>query len=111
MRFTPVKPDLLLKDSDRLFDLLVLHTPGHTDGSISLYREGKAIFVRDALRTDSSGRPRLPPGGFTVNMEQAKESIGKISRLSYGLLLPGHGAPVTKDSSAVLSSFVQGGFR
>jgi glyoxylase-like metal-dependent hydrolase (beta-lactamase superfamily II) len=111
MRFTPVKPDVVLKDADKLLDLVVVHTPGHTDGSISLYREGRAIFVGDALVTDSSGKPRLPPGGFTVDMERAKESIRKISALKYGLLLPGHGPPVTRDGSAALASFVQNGFR
>jgi hydroxyacylglutathione hydrolase len=110
VRFTPVKPDVVLKDSDRLLDLLVVYTPGHTEGSISLYRDKVAIFVGDALKTDSSGRPGLPPGPMTVDMDQAKESMRRISALSYSLLLPGHGAPITKDASAVMASFVQGGF-
>lgn len=110
MRFTPVKPDVPLKDSDRLLDLAVVHTPGHTEGSICLYKEKEAIFVGDALRTDSAGTPGLPPGPMTVDMEQAKESIRKISALQYALLLPGHGPPITKDASALLSSFVQKGF-
>jgi len=110
MRFTPVKPDIELKDSDRLLDLLVVYTPGHTEGSISLYKDKVAIFVGDALKTSASGKPGLPPGSFTVNMEQAKESIRKISSLQYALLLPGHGPPITKDASAVMASFVQSGF-
>jgi hydroxyacylglutathione hydrolase len=110
MRFTPVKPDVVLKDSDRLLDLDVVYTPGHTDGSVSLYREKVAIFVGDALRTNSSGKPSLPPGPMTVNMDQAKESIRKISGLSYALLLPGHGPPITKDASSAMASFVQRGF-
>lgn len=111
MRFTPVKPDLLLKGSDRVLGLEVVHTPGHTEGSISLYREGVALFVGDALRTDAKGSPRLPPGGFTADMEQAKESIRKISALKYELLLPGHGEPATKGGSSSLAAFVQAGFR
>ena len=110
MRFTPVKPDLALKDSDRLLDLAVIHTPGHTDGSICLYMEKEAIFVGDALRTDSAGKPGLSPGSFTVNMDQAKDSIRKISTLQYALLLPGHGEPITKDASSAIARFVQDGF-
>jgi glyoxylase-like metal-dependent hydrolase (beta-lactamase superfamily II) len=110
IRFTPVKADVLLKDSDRVLDLTVIHTPGHTDGSISLYREGEAIFVGDALRTDSAGRPRLPPAAMTANMEQAKDSVRKISTLQYAILLPGHGSPITQDASKVLADFVQRGF-
>ncbi|MDA4116364.1 MAG: MBL fold metallo-hydrolase [Thaumarchaeota archaeon] len=111
MKFTPVKPDVVLKDSDRLLDLVVVYTPGHTEGSISLYRERVAMFVGDALRTNSAGKPILPPGGFTVNMDQAKESIRKISALQYAFLLPGHGPPITKDASSALASFVQSGFK
>jgi hydroxyacylglutathione hydrolase len=111
MRFTPVSPDVMLKDSDRLLDLEVVYTPGHTEGSISLYKDKAAIFVGDALRTNSAGKPILPSGAFTFNMDQAKESIKKISALQYGLLLPGHGPPITKDASASLASFVQKGFK
>jgi glyoxylase-like metal-dependent hydrolase (beta-lactamase superfamily II) len=107
MRFTPVKPDLLLKDSDKILDLTVVCTPGHTDGSISLYREREAIFVGDALRTDSSGMPRLPSGSMTVNMGQARESVRKISTYRYAVLLPGHGPPITQDASRVMADYVQ----
>ena len=110
MRFTPVVPDTMLKDSDRLLDLVVVHTPGHTEGSICLYRENSAIFVGDALRTDSAGKLRLPPGPMTADMDQAKQSIVRISTLRYALLLPGHGAPIAKDASAAVASFVRGGF-
>jgi len=110
MRFTPVQPDVLLKDSDRLLDLVVVHAPGHTDGSICLYKEKDAIFVGDALRTNSAGKLRLPPGAMSVNMEQVKESVRRISTLQYALLLPGHGPPVTEDASGAVASFVQAGF-
>jgi len=110
MRFTPLKPDVLLKDSDRILDCRVIHTPGHTEGSISLYREREAIFVGDALRTDSRGMPRLPSSSMTVNMVQAKESVRKISTYQYAVLLPGHGPPMTQDASRVMADYVQKGF-
>jgi glyoxylase-like metal-dependent hydrolase (beta-lactamase superfamily II) len=107
LRFTPVRPDVLLNDSDRILDCTVIHTPGHTDGSISLYREKEAIFVGYALRTDSRGMPRLPSGSMTVNVEQAKESVRKISTYRYVVLLPGHGPPITREASGVLVDYVQ----
>lgn len=109
MRFTPVRPDIHLKDSDRILGLAVIHTPGHTHGSVSLYKENEAIFVGDALRTDSGGRPRLPSGSMTVDMEQAKESVKKISTYQYKILLPGHGPPMTQDASKVMADFVKRG--
>jgi glyoxylase-like metal-dependent hydrolase (beta-lactamase superfamily II) len=107
MHFTPVKPDILLKDSDSILGLTVIHTPGHTDGSICLYRENEAIFVGDALRTDSGGKPSLPSGSMTVNMEQAKESARKISTYRYDVLLPGHGPPITHNASGVVADYVR----
>lgn len=107
VRFTPIKPDTILKDSDRVLDLTVVHTPGHTDGSISLYRENEAMFVGDAMRTDSKGKPHLPSGSMTVNMEQAKESVRKISKNQYSVLLPGHGHPITRDASRIVADYVQ----
>jgi glyoxylase-like metal-dependent hydrolase (beta-lactamase superfamily II) len=107
MRFTPVKPDILLKDSDRITGLIVIHTPGHTDGSISLYRENDAIFVGDALRTDSEGRPSLSSGSMTANMAQARESARKISTYQYDVLLPGHGPPITHDASRAVADYVR----
>ena len=110
MRFTPVKPDLLLKDSDRVLDLTVIHTPGHTDGSICLYRENEAIFVGDAMRTDSKEEPRLPSASMSVSMVQVKESVRKISERQYSILLPGHGPPITHDASGVVADYVKSGF-
>jgi len=110
MRFTPVQADLLLKDQDRVQGLSVLHAPGHTDGSICLYKEGDAMFVGDALRTDSSGRPQLPPGAMTVSMDLAKESVRKISSYKYSVLLPGHGPPIERNASDIMVAFVKGGF-
>ena len=51
MRFNRMKADILLKDSDTIDGLTVIHTPGHTDGSICLYLPGRALFVGDALLT------------------------------------------------------------
>jgi len=110
MRFTPINPDVKLRDSDRVLDLTVISTPGHTDGSICLYREGRAIFVGDSLRTDSVGRPMLPPAPMTLDMGQAKDSLRRISRYEYDLLLPGHGPPITHGASKVLTDFVRADF-
>lgn len=111
VRFTPVRPDLALKDSDKVLDLLVIHTPGHTDGSICLYRDGQAMFVGDAVATDSSGKLHLPPDGVTVDMDQDKESLRHVASYKYELLLPGHGPPITTGGSTSLAAFVQAGFR
>ena len=71
----PVEPDLRLKDGDKIAGLLVIHTPGHSDGSISLLDEGrKVMFVGDAVRF-LDGKLQGPPEKFTLDMVKAKESI------------------------------------
>jgi glyoxylase-like metal-dependent hydrolase (beta-lactamase superfamily II) len=111
MRFKPVKPDILLEDSGTIAGLTVIHTPGHTDGSVSLYLPDQALFVGDALRTNGKGLPELPSGSMSVNMDQARDSVRKISELNFVYLLPGHGPPIVSDASAKLKGFVREDFR
>jgi glyoxylase-like metal-dependent hydrolase (beta-lactamase superfamily II) len=107
MKFKPVKPDVLLKDGEQIDGLSVIRTPGHTQGSICLYSEGlKAIFVGDALRTDKTGRPRLPSAAMTFNIAEAKNSIRKIASYEFELLLLGHGPPILADASKKVKEFV-----
>ncbi len=55
--------DRQVQDGDRLpvgqAELTVLHTPGHTPGSICLYTPGH-LFTGDTLFVDSAGRTDLP---------------------------------------------------
>ena len=50
----------MLKDNMDIEGFNVIHTPGHTNGSICLYNRPEIIFVGDAVRSDSSGNPRPP---------------------------------------------------
>lgn len=76
--------DLAVKD----FGFRIIHTPGHSPGSVSLYwPEQKALFTGDVIFRGGLGRTDLPGGhGATL-----KESIKRLSRLEVDTLLPGHG--------------------
>ncbi|MGA2461509.1 MAG: MBL fold metallo-hydrolase [Candidatus Bathyarchaeia archaeon] len=107
MKFKPVKPDVLLKDGEQVDGLSVIHTPGHTQGSICLYGERlKAMFAGDALRTDKNRRPKLPSATMTLNIAEAKNSIRKIASYEFELLLPGHGPPILTDASKKVKELV-----
>jgi glyoxylase-like metal-dependent hydrolase (beta-lactamase superfamily II) len=107
MRFKPVTPDLLLKDGEQVDGLSVIHTPGHTQGSICLYSErSKAMFVGDALRTDKNRNPKPPSAAMAINIEEAKNSIRKIASYEFELLLPGHGPPIFADASKKVKELV-----
>ncbi len=111
MRVERVKPDVVLKDGAMVGPLSIIHTPGHTDGSISLYEQNDAIFVGDLLRTDGSGNLRLSSASMSRDMDESRRSVERISRLEFAMLLPGHGKPVEEGASAKLKAFVANGFK
>ncbi len=77
---------------DLVFD--VLHTPGHTEGSVCLYEERHALMLAgDVLFAGSYGRTDLP-GGSDEDM------VASLARLARSLpdavrVLPGHGPETT----------------
>ena len=103
MKLQPVQPDILLKEGEQLGPLTVLETPGHTEGSVSLYKPTTALFSGDALLTNGKGMFREPS---MLNVEQGKESIRRMATLEFEYLMPGHGAPVEGNASKKLSNFV-----
>lgn len=73
-------PDRLLKDGEiiRLGDstLEVICTPGHADGSISLYAEMEGwVFTGDALFCRSIGRTDLPGGNYETLRNSITERL------------------------------------
>jgi glyoxylase-like metal-dependent hydrolase (beta-lactamase superfamily II) len=103
-RFERLKADVLLRDSDIIDGLTVIHTPGHTEGSICLYLLGRALFVGDALATDSKRMLSLPRQSMSMDLNLARESVRKISQLEFSTLLPGHGPPIERNASTVIVS-------
>jgi len=106
-----VKPDMELTDGASVGPLTIIDTPGHTDGSISIYKPNEAIFVGDLLRTDGSGNLKLASASMSRDMDEVRRSTEKISKLEFSMLLPGHGKPIGQDASKRLREFVAGGFR
>ena len=86
------QPDKFLKDGDvvNIGDeaLTIVHTPGHTKGSVCLVGEGM-IFTGDTLLKDAFGRTDMPGG----DEEELAHSLQKVVRvLEPGMTVyPGHG--------------------
>ena len=76
-----------------LLYLQVLHTPGHTPGSVCLYiPEEAALLTGDTLFAGSVGRSDLPGG----NARQLTESLRRLLDLPpETTVYPGHGAVTT----------------
>jgi glyoxylase-like metal-dependent hydrolase (beta-lactamase superfamily II) len=94
--FKPVDADILLKDGDTISGLRVMHVPGHTRGSIALYREDGVVFSGDALLADNAGRVQPPTDALALNPARALASADMIASLGFTMLLPGHGQPVRR---------------
>ena len=73
--------------------LSVLHTPGHTEGSVCLSSaDDGLLFSGDTLFAAGWGRVDLPGG----SAEQMVESLGRLAALDDATtVLPGHGAATT----------------
>jgi len=86
----------LLKDGDKLrvdgVTLLVLHTPGHTPGSISL-KMGNRVFTGDTLFRDGVGRTDFPYGSESALRDSIKKCLMVLP--DDVEVLPGHGPSST----------------
>lgn len=72
-------------------DISVLHTPGHTPGSVCLMVD-TAIFSGDTLFRDSCGRTDLPGGDW----EAITRSLNRLAALEGNFwIYPGHGTSTT----------------
>ena len=89
-----VKVSRLLKENDWIegTGFTVLHTPGHTRGSICLYDEDLKILISGDTVFAEGGTGRVDlPGGSLAQMEA---SLEKLSEINVRVLLPGHGKPM-----------------
>ena len=98
---------ILLKDGDVLrfgdATLKVMHTPGHTPGSICLLGE-KVVFTGDTLFAGGIGRTDFA-GGSDRDME---ESLKKLLRLPENLVVyPGHGPATTIREEKMVNPFLR----
>ena len=111
-RYRTFEVDRALADGDEV-DLLggleVIHTPGHTIGSICLYGRQRGILFSGDLVRNERGILEGPPPQFTPDPVAAAASLRKVAGLEFDILLPGHGVPVMSDAAAKLRALLQSG--
>jgi glyoxylase-like metal-dependent hydrolase (beta-lactamase superfamily II) len=72
----------------------VLHTPGHTEGSVCLYFPlEKKLIAGDTLFAGSIGRTDLPGGSFEKIIESLHEKV--LALPDDTIVIPGHGELTT----------------
>ncbi len=104
-RSRPVKADIILEDGDQIGDYRVIHTPGHTSGSICLYNpNNKVLFVGDNLMYSKNviEGPRV-----LHEPQEFKKSIEKLTNLDVDIILTGHGPAITSEANNKLEAFLK----
>lgn len=85
------EPEVLLQEGELKVGnvgLQVIHTPGHSPGSVCIYwPDQKVLFAGDLVFNQGVGRTDIPGG----DGQKLKESINMISSLDVDYLLTGHG--------------------
>ena len=98
-KFEGIQPDIVMEDE---FDLgeygisgKVIHTPGHSPGSISIVLDNGEALVGDLVREEGSGK--IGPGMFYEDRKAVLESLEKVAGfepskvyLSHGDYIDGH---------------------
>jgi hydroxyacylglutathione hydrolase len=103
----PPKVDGYLKDGDSLKlgdeTIRVLHTPGHSPGSISMSGKGY-VLTGDALFNQSIGRTDLPGGDLKTLIRSIREQLFKLDDNT--IVYPGHGPETTIGDEKLANPFV-----
>ena len=100
-------PQVILHDGDELFlgseKVKVIHTPGHTKGSICLLA-GKYLISGDTLFEQSIGRTDFPGGSHTAIINSIKNKLFVLD--DDVLVFPGHGPTTSIGLEKVNNPFV-----
>ncbi|MBC2581490.1 MBL fold metallo-hydrolase [Clostridium sp. DJ247] len=82
-----------------------IHTPGHTPGHISLFRQKDRVLIPGDAFTTLKQESMLsvlsknkevsgPPAYFTMDWNKAEESVKCLADLEPSLVIPSHGLPI-----------------
>jgi hydroxyacylglutathione hydrolase len=101
--------DASLQDGQLLqlagFTIKVIHTPGHSPGSVSFYFEEQQILIAgDTLFQNSIGRTDLPGGDHDVLIESIREKILGLPKET--TVFPGHGPRTTISQEMTYNPFI-----
>ena len=84
----------------------VIHTPGHTEGSVCLYFEAKQkLIAGDTLFAGSIGRTDLPGGSYEKILRSLHDSV--LALPDETVVIPGHGPLTTIGEERATNPFLQ----
>jgi glyoxylase-like metal-dependent hydrolase (beta-lactamase superfamily II) len=103
----PPKVDQFLNDGESITvgkdEVKVIHTPGHSPGSISLVGQG-FVLAGDALFNQSIGRTDLPGGDFDLLVHSITQRLFSLDDDT--IVYPGHGPETSIGDEKLANPFV-----
>jgi glyoxylase-like metal-dependent hydrolase (beta-lactamase superfamily II) len=88
----------------------VIHTPGHTEGSVCLYFSAQKLLIAgDTLFAGSIGRTDLPGGSFEKIIRSLHERV--LALPDETVVVPGHGPKTTIGGEREGNPFLKAGHR
>lgn len=105
-----VPPDSSLRDGQTLaitgITGTILHTPGHTPGSVCLHLPGQQLLLAgDTLFAGSIGRTDLPGGDTRTLIDSIQSRLMELPDTT--IVIPGHGSSTTIGAEREYNPFLQ----
>lgn len=108
VQIEPLKPTMFIDETTSLkignHDIKVLHTPGHSKGSLSYYVDGK-LFSGDALFLRSIGRTDFYDGDYDELITSIKTKLLTLPEETK--VYPGHGPSTTIASEKKYNQYLR----
>jgi glyoxylase-like metal-dependent hydrolase (beta-lactamase superfamily II) len=102
----PCEVSHLIKAGEKVGPLEVVHTPGHTPGSLSFWwPEKRALFAGDVIATWPEFAAGWP--GLTLDNDRNLRSVGQLTDFGNAeILCIGHGEPITEGAAQQIKMLV-----
>ena len=97
-----------LAEGDQVAGFRVVELPGHSPGTIGLWRERDRLalsndcFAMFDVYTGRPAAPGIPHTAFNFSTEQCRESVRKLAALEPAVCWPGHHGPLSGDVRGTL---------
>jgi glyoxylase-like metal-dependent hydrolase (beta-lactamase superfamily II) len=98
--FAPFEPDMMLDESFQSDGVTVVHTPGHTAGSVALVLDNGEAIIGDTIMGGFLGGVFMPSKPekhyFAEDIDVLHESIKRLMVLPVERFYVGHGGPLLR---------------
>jgi len=91
--YPPVAADIIIEDGYKSDGISIIHTPGHTPGSISIIVDDEIAVVGDAMFSVRLGQAMVP---YVMDRSLLLLSWKKLLATGCRIFLPSHGRPILR---------------